>query len=84
MDDKRILSRPCSASSFFGSNSVAERIDDQRKGRGGLAPARVIEMVAGEWRAPIGQDTDELSLPNVGSHLILEEIRQTKPRQGRV
>src|SRR3982750_2044308 len=41
--------------------AVAQSFDEQREGRRLLPAARVIEVVAGKWRGPIGKHTRQLA-----------------------
>lgn len=43
----------------------AEGVDHQREGRGGMAAARIVEMVAGKGFTPVLKHPDQASLGNV-------------------
>src|SRR5690349_7792410 len=54
--------------------TMPEGLDHQRKRLRRLAPAGIIEVIAGEWRTPIGQYPDQPSLRNVGLHVSLRHV----------
>jgi hypothetical protein len=56
------------------SLSEAQRIYQQGEGRRGLATARVIEMVAREGRAPVGEHAQQAPIGEVGLRLIFEHV----------
>jgi aryl-alcohol dehydrogenase-like predicted oxidoreductase len=47
---------------------VAQRFDHQVEGGRGLAPARIVEVIAWEGRAPVGEHTDQPALGNRRLH----------------
>ena len=65
------------------SSPVPEGIHQERKRCGRLAPARIVEVVAGKGRTPILQHSDQ---PAVGDHrrcLVVEDAGETEPRRCR-
>src|SRR3712207_5783486 len=50
---------PAKGTEWPASTSVAERVDQKGEGCRGLAVARVVEVIARERRAPVGQHPDE-------------------------
>ena len=44
---------------------MPQRVDDKVKRRGGLTPARIVEVVSREWQAPIRQHPLETALADV-------------------
>src|SRR4051794_1612997 len=49
----------------------AQRLDQQAERRRVLAAARVVEVVAGEGRAPVGEDASQAAVGEVWIHLFL-------------
>ena len=56
----------------------SQRFYQQRERSRWLAPARIIEMVAGEWRTPIVQDSHQRPVTKAGRHLVLHNEAQPK------
>src|SRR4051812_14995916 len=75
---------PATRSGLPSSPSVAQRIDQHGEGGRGLAAAWVIEMVAREGWAPIGEHPDEPSRVEMRLHLVLGQVGHAEPVQRRV
>ena len=63
---------------------MAKRLDEQSERRRGLAPAGIIEVIAGIGRAPILEHALQAALRDMGRCDILRHIGQTEPGQRRV
>src|SRR3954463_3629188 len=63
------------------STPIAQRINQQGKGRRRLAATGVVEVITRERRAPVSQHPDESAIDEVHLHLILGQIRQAESRQ---
>ena len=59
-------------------------IDQHRKGRRGLAAARVIELVARKRRAPILEHPEQSSVGNIRRHLVFRHVGEAHSGQCRV
>ncbi len=57
---------------------MPQRLDKQREGCGGLAAARVIEVVARIWRAPVLEHPPEAALVDVRLHKAFRQISQAE------
>ena len=55
---------------------MAKRIGQQRKSSGRLAAVWIVKMVARKWRTPVLQNTDEPSVRELRSDLILHHVGQ--------
>src|SRR4051812_36017984 len=66
------------------STSVPQRFDQQGESGCRVAAARVVEVVAREGRAPVGQHPDESPVGDVRLHLVLGQVGQAEPGQGSV
>jgi hypothetical protein len=65
------------------SPTIAQRIDKQCKGRRGLPPARVVEMIPRKRRTPIFEHALETSLGDMGLNQILRQIGEAESAQCR-
>ena len=43
-----------------------------------LAAARIVKMVAGKWRAPVGENADKLASGNKWLHMSFRQVSKTK------
>src|SRR6266536_283342 len=60
---------------------IPKNIHQQRKGRGGLPPARIVKVVARIVRAPVRQHSLEAALGNMWLRHILRHVGQAEPAQ---
>jgi hypothetical protein len=60
--ESRMIADPMDEASFA---AMPERLDHDRECWRRLATARVIKMIAGEWRTPVGKDADKLALRDI-------------------
>ena len=58
---------------------VAQRIDEQGESPRRLPAIRIVEVIAGERIAPIGEDPRQSAIFNVGLCLILKTIASPAP-----
>src|SRR5213595_3578685 len=65
------------------SGPVAQRVDHHGHGPRRLTAARIIEVVAGKYRAPVCKHPFEPLLGDVLLHQVLREKRQAASRQRR-
>ena len=63
---------------------MAKRLNEQSERRRGLAPAGIIEVIAGIGRAPILEHALQAALRDMGRCDILRHIGQTEPGQRRI
>ena len=63
---------------------IPKNIHQQRKGRGGLPPARIVEVVARIVRAPIRQHSLEAALGKIWLRHILRHVGHAEPAQRRI
>src|SRR5277367_3225772 len=60
-------------------SAVAQRINQQGKRLGGLTTARIVEVIPGKRRTPVGKHPHEMPGIDVGLSLFLSEVGQAKP-----
>jgi hypothetical protein len=65
----------------LGRPPPAQRLDQQAERRRVLAAARVVEVVAGEGRAPVGEDANQAAVGEVGVHLVLGQVGEAEAGQ---
>ena len=63
--------------------SVAQRVDEEREGRGRLAAARIVEMVAGEGRAPVAEHPHQPPVGEMRRHDILGHVGEAEAGERR-
>jgi hypothetical protein len=61
---------------------VAQRVNQQRERRRGLAPARVVEVIASKGRAPVLQHADQPTICEVCLCLVLKHASQSETGRG--
>lgn len=61
--------------------TVAQRVYQQRDGRRELTAVRIIEVVAGKWRAPIVKHAYEVAGRQQGGSLIFQDARNLRPHR---
>ena len=66
------------------SVTMAQGLYKHRKGRRGLPPAGVVDMVTRERRAPIRHHGDEPSLGDVLRDEVLHQVGQSQSGEGRL
>src|SRR5256885_493507 len=72
--DRSTSTRSLAAAGWCGLGSKC--LDQRRERRGLLAPARVVEKVAGKWRAPILEHAHKCTARQVLRHAVLRDERE--------
>jgi hypothetical protein len=57
--------------------AIAQSVQQHRERGRPLSLGRIIQVIAGKRRAPVGQNADESAFSDVLSRVIFEEISQT-------
>src|SRR5262245_25127027 len=76
---ERLWSRPTASGWRL---AIAQRIDKEGEGRRGKPTARIIEMIAGERRAPVAQHRDKPAGPHQRCEVVVGQAGETDAAQG--